>query len=214
MLQLEQTEATLANINLRTEKMGKRGTRPAADLKFTVNIPAPQLEQIEPGLQASLYRRTDEAGHQADLTAAPDSLTTLRFPKMKPVAFSEDFPGYDARISAGAFDIVDLEVLKGTLKSITIEPQTGGTVKLAFSVGCHPEPEDVAALYRLMGKDVELTLTPPSVQTLQDLRRAQAAKGGPDGEEDEGEDGDDAPPADTAIGRAFPDAVDGRRRAH
>ena len=56
MLQLETALATLANVNLRTEKVGKDNVRPAADLKFTVNIPNTQLDQISAGLLASLYK--------------------------------------------------------------------------------------------------------------------------------------------------------------
>jgi hypothetical protein len=213
MLQLETAIATLANVNLRIEKVGKEKTRPAADLKFTVNIPNTQLDQISPGLLASLYRRTDEQGHQADLAAGPDAMTTLRHPKAKPWQSTEDWPGYFAQLHAGEFDLKDVELDKVTLKSITCDAKTGGTVELSFSIGCHPTPADVAVLYELMGQDVDLSLNPPALGDLEKLR-AEAKKGGngaagPD-HDDEGEEEDDAPPTDAQAGRAFPDAIDAR----
>lgn len=218
MLQLTEASATLANVNLRTEKVGRDNHRPAADLKFVVNIPNTQLDQISAGLLASLYKRANEQGHQGDLTAAdPAAMTTLRHPKAKPWQSTEDWPGYFAQIKAGAYDLKDVELDKITLKSITCEAKTGGTVELSFTLGCHPTGADVGVLYDLMGNDVDLELTPPAIGDLEKLRaEAKAAKagggtggaaGGEGGEDDED---DDTPPGDQAAGRAFPDAIDAR----
>lgn len=218
MLQLETAMATLANVNLRTEKVGKDKVRPAADLKFTVNIHNTQLDQISAGLLASLYKHPNEKGHQGDLTAPdPNAMTTLRHPKAKPWASTEDWPGYFSHIHAGEFDLKDVELDKVTLKSITCEAKNGGTVELSFSLGCHPTGEDVGVLYELMGKEVDLTLNPPAIGDLEKLRaeaKAQAkggegnggAAGGEGGEDDD----DDTPPTDAQAGRAFPDAIDVR----
>ena len=209
MLNLDQSTATLANINVRTEKMGKKGHRPAADLKFTVDVPSTALDDIEEGLMKALYKGTKEKGHQADMTAAPGQLTTPRFPKAKPWASTEDFPGYFAGIDPDGLLEGKIDLDKCTLKGITCQAKNGGTVALAFSLGCHPEKEDVAELYELMGKEVKLTLQAPS---LGDLERLRAER--PDQEDEEEDDADPSQPdltnADDA-GRAFPDAVDGRR---
>lgn len=217
MLQLAQAIATLVNVNLRTERVGKDKTRPAADLKFSVNIPNTQLDEISPGLLNSLYRHPKEQGHQGDLTAPdPNALTTLRHPKAKPWASTEDWPGYFAQVHAGEFDLKDVELEKVTLKSIACEAKTGGTVELTFSLGCHPTGADVGVLYDLMGKDVELTAQPPAIGDLERLRAEAKAKGGtgaaggPDGDDDDQDDQDDTPPGDAQSGRAFPDAIDAR----
>lgn len=217
MLQLDKTLATLANVNLRLEKMGKDKTRGAADLKIVANIPNTQLEQISPGLLASLYKHPKEQGHQADLTAPdPNSLTTLRHPRAKPWASTEDWPGYFANVLAGEFDLKDVELDKVTLKSIVCEPKNGGTVELSFSLGCHPTPEDVAVLYELMGKQLTLSLNPPAIGDLERLRAEQKASNsgsgsgaaGDGGDEDDGD--EEGPPSDGKAGRAFTDALDGR----
>lgn len=218
MLQLDAALATLANVNLRTEKVGKKGSRPAADLKFVANIPNTQLDQISPGLLNSLYRHPKEQGHQGDLTAPdPNALTTLRHPRAKPWASTEDWPGYFAQILAGEFDLQDVEIDKGTLKSIVCEAKNGGTVELSFSIGCHPTGADVGVLYELMGKEVKLSLSPPSIGDLEKLRaeaKAGGAAGGngadPDGDGDDDAGDDDTPPSDAQSGRAFPDAIDAR----
>lgn len=206
MLQLANALATLAHINLRVEKVGKEKTRPAADLKFTVNIPNTQLDQISPGLLQSLYLRPNEQGHQADLAAGPDAMTTLRHPKAKPWASTEEWPGYAVQVHAGEFAPTDVELELTTLKSVTCDAKNGGTVEVSFSIGCHPTGADVGALYELMGKEVELTLSPPSIGDLEKLRAEAKAK--PKADDGDADDDDSAPPAGS--GRAFPDAIDGR----
>lgn len=224
MLQLENAMATLANVNLRTEKVGRDNHRPAADLKITTNIHSSQLDLISPGLTASLYKRKDEQGHQGDLAATdPSGMTTLRHPKAKPWASTEDWPGYFAKIHAGEFDLKDVELDKLVLKSITCEAKNGGTVELSFTLGCHPTPADVAVLYELMGHDVDVTLEPPSIGDLTKLRAEAKAKpkddgtGGTPGAGGKGGKGkggaDKAPKTDAQAGRAFPDALDGRKSA-
>lgn len=210
MLQLATALATLAHINLRVEKVGKEKTRPAADLKFTVNLPNTQLDQISPGLLQSLYRRPNEQGHQGDLTAPdPDAMTTLRHPKAKPWASTEDWPGYAAQLHAGEFAPTDIELEMTTLKGITCEAKNGGTVEVSFSIGCHPTGADVGALYELMGKEVDLTMSPPAIGDLEKLRAEAKAKPKAGGDDDDDADDDDsAPPAGS--GRAFPDAIDAR----
>ena len=210
MLQLATALATLAHINLRVEKVGKEKTRPAADLKFTVNLPNTQLDQISPGLLQSLYRRPNEQGHQGDLTAPdPEAMTTLRHPKAKPWASTEDWPGYAVQLHAGEFAPTDVELEMTTLKGITCEAKNGGTVEVSFSIGCHPTGADVGALYELMGKEVDLTLSPPAIGDLEKLRaEAKAKPKADDGDDGDADDDDSAPPAGS--GRAFPDAIDAR----
>lgn len=214
MLHLIACFSTLAHVNLRTEKVGRDKTRPAADLKFVTDIPNTQLEEIEPGLLQALYRGKDEGGHQGDLMANPEALTTPRFPKAKPFQPNEDWPGYALDLSHGSFDAKAIELDKVTLKGISLTAKNGGTVELSFSLGCHPEPADIAILYDLMGQDVEIELAPPSLEALRQLREsakkgAAAAQPDPD-DEDEEEDEDQGPPSDAAVGRAFPDAIDAR----
>ena len=209
MLRFDKATAKLSNLNTRLEKHGRKETKPAADLKLEMQIPAAQLEQISPGLALSLYRAENEEGHQADMMAGTGQLTTLRHPKARPWASTEDLPGYKAALRFGSIDPVEIPVEMATLKSITCEPKTGGTVELSFTLSANPTGDDVGALYEGMGAEFELDLTPPGIELLEKLRTQPKASddAGP-GEGGEGEGGDDDTPPST--GRAFPDAIDAR----
>ena len=214
MLRLAAAIAVLANLNLRVEKVGKDKTRPAADLKFNVDMHNSILDEIHPGLLNSLYKRPDEKGHQADLTAPdPATLTTPRYPRAKPWASLEDWPGYFASIKVGEFDQQGVDLQKGILKSITVEAKNGGTVSLSFTVSAYPTGEEVGKLYDMLGKDVALNLDPPAIGDLERLRKEQAAdKAAPPAVDPitVAATGDEPPPGDDQVGRAFPDAIDAR----
>jgi hypothetical protein len=217
MFELSASPATLANLNTRTEKVGKDNHRPAADLKFSVDLHNSALDSIHPGLLKSLYRGNDESGSQGDLVASADTLTTPRYPKAKAWASTEDWPGYFLSVTKGEFDPKQVDLDKVTLKGITVDAKNGGTVTVTFTCSGYPTGEDVGKLYELMGHDVEIVLSAPSLGDLARLREeAKANKGGngaggADGDDDGGEDdADDAPPTDAQAGRAFPDAIDAR----
>lgn len=214
MFELSASLAKLANLNTRTEKVGKDNHRPAADLKFSVDLHNSALDSIHPGLLKSLYKQTDEGGHQGDLVASPDTLTTPRYPKAKPWGSTEDWPGYFLSLSHGEFEAKNVELDKVTLKGITVEAKNGGTVTVSFTCSGYPTGEDVGKLYDLQGHDVELILSAPSLGDLAKLREEAKAKGGngaaDGGGEPDGDDDDDTPPTDAQAGRAFPDAIDAR----
>lgn len=214
MLRLAAAIAVLANLNLRVEKVGKDKTRPAADLKFNVDMHNSILDEIHPGLLNSLYKRPDEKGHQADLTAPdPATLTTPRYPRAKPWASLEDWPGYFASIKVGEFDLQGVDLQKGILKSITVEAKNGGTVSLSFTVSAYPTGEEVGKLYDMLGKDVALNLDPPAIGDLERLRKEQAAEKAAPPAPDPitvAASADAPPPGNDQVGRAFPDAIDAR----
>lgn len=214
MLRLAAAIAVLANLNLRVEKVGKDKTRPAADLKFNVDMHNAILDEIHPGLLLSLYRHPDEKHHQADLTAPdPATLTTPRYPRAKPWASLEDWPGYFASIKVGEYDPQGVDLQKCILKSITAEAKNGGTVSLSFTLSAYPSGEEVGKLYDMLGKDVELGMDPPAIGDLDRLRKEQAAEKAAPPAVDPitvAATGDEPPPGDGQIGRAFKDAIDGR----
>ena len=213
MLRLAAAIAVLANLNLRVEKVGKDKNRPAADLKFNVDMHNSILDEIHPGLLNSLYKRPDEKGHQADLTAPdPATLTTPRYPRAKPWASLEDWPGYFASIKVGEFDQQGVDLQKGILKSITVEAKNGGTVSMSFTVSAYPTGEEVGKLYDMLGKDVALNLDPPAIGDLERLRKEQVAdKAAPAPDPiTVAASADDPPPGNDQVGRAFPDAIDAR----
>lgn len=217
MLKLAAILAGFAHLNVRIEKVGKDKHRPAVDLKFTVDVPNTMLDEIHPGLLNSLYKHPNEQGHQGDLTAPdPNSLTTPRYPRAKPWASTEDWPGYFIELRIGEYDKDKVPLDKATLKGISVEAKNGGTAVLTFTCSAYPVAEQVAQLYDMLGHDVEFDLTPPSIGDLERLRKEQAAGAagnGSGGAPDDGPDDDaddQAGDGQQAAGRAFPDALDGR----
>ena len=211
MLQLKAIVCTLANLNTRAEKVGKKATRPAADIKLHANIPNSQLEEIEDGLLFALYKSTNDAGHQGDAFVDPTTLTTRRFPDMKPPSFSEKWPGYFLSITPPAgFDSESVDLDKVTLTISEVKPLEGGTVQIQISLAGNPSREDIGVLYDLMGKEVSATLNPPSLTTLAELRKAQPETQGEDDDDGQGSEEEQPDLTSAAAGRAFPDVIDGR----
>lgn len=77
MLTLEIHPATLSNLNIRTEKHGDE-LQLAADLKLSMNVAGVVLNDLEPGLHESLFRKPG-SGEQQDLID-PGMLTAVKFP--------------------------------------------------------------------------------------------------------------------------------------
>src|SRR5690606_22221528 len=96
MLTLEIHLATLSNLNIRTEKHGDE-RQLAADLKLSMNVAGVVLNDLEPGLHESLFRKPG-SGEQQDLID-PALLTAVKFPLLDPVSLSHKFPGYELELS-------------------------------------------------------------------------------------------------------------------
>lgn len=64
-----------------------------------------------------------------------------------------------------AFDL-GLEVSCDHFK---FQPQNGGTVNVLFRVIAHPETADVGRLCELIQQSIEMDVTPPEPETLQEL---------------------------------------------
>lgn len=210
MLKLDAIVCTLANLNTRAEKVGKKATRPAADVKLHCNIPNTQLEEIETGLLLALYKAANDEGHQSDAFVDPSTLTTRRFPDMKPPSFGEKWPGYFLSIAPPAgYDSESVELDKVTLTITEVKPLDGGTVQIQISLAGNPTREEIGVLYDLMGKEVAATLNPPSLTTLAELRKA-APKADTEEEDLQGSEEEQHALPEVSAGRAFPDAIDAR----
>lgn len=159
MLALKQHNASLSNLNIRTESHGDE-RQLAADLKLSMTVAGPTLNDLEAGLHESLFRKPG-AGDQQDLLD-PASLTAVKFPHLEPLKLSHKFPGYEAELGTD-LDGEPLFLADVELKKITVEPLEGGSVELTLTLSGSVEPEDVAQLTDLLVReDVCLSITPPS----------------------------------------------------
>lgn len=165
MLSLHQHNASLSNLNLRIERHGDE-RQLAADLKLTVNVAGPVLNDIERGLHESLFRKPAAAGEQPDLID-PALLTAVKFPLMEPVKLSHKFPGYEVEIGDG--DEEPLVLADVELKKISAQAIEGGSAELVFTLSAAIDEEEAAELTRLyVREDVVLSMTPPKAQAQQD----------------------------------------------
>lgn len=167
MLALTQHNAALSNLNIRIERHGE-DRQLAADLKFSMNVAGPVLNDIEAGLHESMFRRPG-AGDQQDLLD-PASLTAVKFPHLQPLVLTHKFQGYEADIGEDA-DASPLFLADVELKKITAKPMEGGSAELTFTLSGNIDADDVAQLADLLVReDVVLSITPPArPQQVEDL---------------------------------------------
>lgn len=172
MLTLEIHPATLSNLNIRTEKHGDE-RQLAADLKLSMNVAGVVLNDLEPGLHESLFRKPG-SGEQQDLID-PGLLTAVKFPHLDPISLSHKFPGYELELSedgdeAPAF-FTDVEIKKISAKALE-----GGSAALTFTASVSIDPDDARELTDLLVRqDVFVTLTPPKAKAQQEDGQPEAA---------------------------------------
>lgn len=177
MLTLEIHPATLSNLNIRTEKHGDE-LQLAADLKLSMNVHGVVLNDLEPGLHESLFRKPG-SGEQQDLID-PGMLTAVKFPHLDPISLSHKFPGYELELSEDGEEqpafFTDVEIKKISAKALE-----GGSAALTFTASVSIDPDDARELTDLLVRqDVFVTLTPPKAKAQQDVDAGDAAND-PDG---------------------------------
>lgn len=163
MLQLNQSEATLGNLNTRIERHGDEREL-AVDMKFSMKANNSILDSLGKGLRESLFRKPSK-GEQQDLPQIGEALSAVRHPYLEPMKLSHEFTGYEVQIDGLLDSTNPLLFVDVKLKKFTIAPLEGGSVELTFTASANVDPEELSALSdALIREDVRLTLTPPSKQ--------------------------------------------------
>lgn len=94
-------EATLSNLNTRSEKHGDDDV-PAADVKLVLVGPHSLLKPFGESLIDFLFREPGVGEDvQGALDLGGDRRTKVRHPKIKPLQHTDEFPGYVVTLSAG-----------------------------------------------------------------------------------------------------------------
>lgn len=180
MLELSVHPAQMGNCNIRIERHGD-DRQLAADLKLTMNVAGVVLNDLEPGLHESLFRKPG-SGEQQDLID-PGLLTAVKFPHLDPISLSHKFPGYELELSedgdeAPAF-FTDVEIKKISAKALE-----GGSAAITFTASVNIDPDDARDLTDLLVReDVFVTLVPPKAKAQTDGATPDAAND-PDGAQD------------------------------
>lgn len=130
---LSEKEATLSNINLRTERHGDEKVR-AVDISIETRAENTILDALAKGLKESFFRKPGK-GEQPDLpNISPNNLTQVSHPFLGPQKLPQhSFEGYELEI-AGLLDHVEPVLLVDVkLKKFEFKPLEGGFVHLEFT---------------------------------------------------------------------------------
>lgn len=179
------TVVTVEHINIRDEHHGDE-TALAIDLKLSLEANNDVLEQFEPGMVGSFYRKgtapAARAGQAAlDLEKAPD-LNELRFPNLDTQKWHEDLEDRIVTLDYG---------ITGASKPLTLQPckvnefrmemKQGGTVRVTFRVQ-HSEPDEgtLGKVGSLLKRQVRATIRPSAeMERLIADNEAMAAQAAP-----------------------------------
>lgn len=162
MLHFTEKKAEFVKYNPRAEKHGTEN-EPAGDIRLEIKLASSVLNDFRPGLQGLLFCKAGP-GDQIDLIEGEEGLVALALPRIKPLVWDEDFPGYELEITEGRGLKDPLFFADVNLTNFVIEPIEGGSVSITFSAQCHPNAMEAGLLCHLMKETVTLTLTPPSAQ--------------------------------------------------
>src|SRR5690348_12226440 len=159
MFSLDNQESKIANFNTRSEKHGDDNVK-AADLKIECTMHSSVLDCFDKSLRKLLYRKPG-AGEQTDLPLGDDGLTARKLPRLAPLKWDEDLPGYKLHIVTGLAvdEILKLEDVE--ISSFVFEAMDGGSVSITFRASLHPDGRAAGKLFQLVQETVKITLTPP-----------------------------------------------------
>jgi hypothetical protein len=140
----------------------------AVVLTIEAAIPSQRLRQFAPDLCDSLYRAAEQ-DDETDLITEPAGPTVRRFPKMSAFDWEYEGSGYTLIVDYGLGGESDIELIDAKVGNFTITPLEGGTVTVKFNVNVHPEALDVGRLCEMQKRSIDITLTAPEPQTVQEL---------------------------------------------
>lgn len=167
---------------------------PAGDIKIRATLPNTILKDFHGTLLPALYFH-DTANPGNDLADKamedkPDYLPHRRFPNMaSPLKWQDNMVGGVLTIHHGISARSDLVLKDIEVHKFEIAPKDGGTVELSFTVKCKPDEKQAGKLYQLIQNEVNITLTAPKPDELQE---GDLVGGG------EGADGGDPASTDTS----------------
>jgi hypothetical protein len=162
MFELQKQKVRFKSMNTRTEKHGEED-EPATDLYFSVTIDNAALDMFQPDLKSSLYKQ-----NAAPQGALIEDLRSLRLPDLKmPLVWKYKGIGYKSIFHYGMNNDKEVNLFDNEVLDFKFDCKDGGSVLIDFRIIAHPEKEEVAEFYDLMGSEIELTLIAPTPDEVQ-----------------------------------------------
>jgi len=158
MFSITEQTATLAHINVRTERHGEEPAG-AADLKISFTDGNGVLSEFHSALRSWLYKQ-EESPDQAEMPVG-DALTVRRFGDLiEKIRLKHELIGAKVLIGFGLGGASDIELDPADVDGFAAELMEGGSVIITFRVKCHPSGEQVKKLYEVLGNDITISITP------------------------------------------------------
>lgn len=161
MFELTDHTATLAKLTTRTEKHGEDDV-PAASLRLRVAVASALLDLFNPALKKTFYCKPRVGDQQRIAFEQGDDRTAIAIPEIKTVGWDAEYPGYSLALGVGLEASEPVSLSDVTLSKFSFDFIEGGSAVIEFSVAGTPDGDQVARLYEWQGKDLQLTLTPPT----------------------------------------------------
>jgi len=159
MLSLIEQTATLAHINVRTERHGEDPAG-AADLKIQFTDGNGVLSEFHPRLRHALYK-ADEDDVQGNVEGVQEEPTVRVFGDLiEKIRLKHELIGAAVVIGFGLGGSSDIQLDPADVDGFSVELMEGGSVVTTFRVKCHPSGEQVKKLYEVLGKEITISVTP------------------------------------------------------
>ena len=167
MFQVSDHLAKIVSCTNVSEKHGKERV-PAISIGLYLVGASTLLDHFDTALLTTLFRKPQPT--PGELPMEHDSLTELRFPFMRNLAWDRKYAGYMLRFHIGATGAEDVLLAECGLKDIRFVAQEGGSVGIGFKVTAHPKDEvDHGKIAVRLQQEISIDLTPPDhVPTLFD----------------------------------------------
>jgi hypothetical protein len=175
MFSLNSWKTKLINLNLRAELHGDKPVT-AVDMTMETHVGNDVLNQFDPELKTSLYRKADDP--QGELLTDAGHMTALRFVNLvQPMKWDAELEGYIATVHYGIGEESDITMTDCEVDSFKFDCKEGGSVAIKYRVIAHPSEEQIGKLSGMIATDIEFSLTPPEEQGEQqeDMPLAKAA---------------------------------------
>jgi hypothetical protein len=151
---LEKMKGKVSHLNVREEKHGEESVM-AVDVKVVLDLANEFLDRLSPGLREALY--APQGTPQLDGVEVP--LTVLRFPQLGDLDW-EFLMVKGAFVLHGAKKADDLLFEGDIKKALKLSCKEGGTVEVTVQVAVLPEPDELAKLSTLLGRQVKVSVRP------------------------------------------------------
>lgn len=158
------TTATIASVTPRIEKHGD-DDMPAVSVGFKATVPNSLLDDLSPGLMASLYKPAvrGEGPEQQQIEGTEISAhPLLRHRGIERLQLATELVGWTVTIDYGLDESSAVALADAKVDKFRISPMEGGSVEIAWRVGTNKVDEHaMGRLAMLNGTSVDLAMRPP-----------------------------------------------------